>query len=203
VIEPFRCPNCGHGEAVEGVCAMCGATSAVGPAVPVPARFKVLESAGRWSLRFRWLDGTFESVAVLALWGAGLLAWNRVTLTSALSVSNVLWGLVGVALSYGWLAFVVNGCEVQVDGTGVHVRHGPLPFFSGRFTVRREQIRQVFRVLKGPTGPGGRRRRASYAVCVGVEGAPPQVVASFHLPAEAEYLHQALVRCLAVAPQGA
>jgi hypothetical protein len=115
--------------------------------VPAPETFRIEEHPGGLEIRWRWFRPSILSLgALVLLWNFLLVVWyGHADLTQSwtLLLLPAALGLAGFALTYFFLACLINQTRVQVSGGFLHVRHGPVPWL-GNQRVSARDIKQLF-----------------------------------------------------------
>ncbi len=110
------------------------------PEVPMPARFEVNRAGGTSNIRWRWMSGKVIILLImLMVWGIFLAyAWLGVqvgimtdTPGPGAALFPVVHALFGLGLLYATAMGLLNRTTIRAQRTGLHVHHGPLPWFGG------------------------------------------------------------------------
>ncbi len=120
-------------------------------ALEVPATITTREQGDALVLEVSWFNyGAIPLLLFSLLWNGMLFAFYATAIIGGLGPEVLMTMLftsihlaVGVALGYSSVAQLVNRTTVKVDRQGLHVRHGPMPWWGAR-DIPVDDIRQLF-----------------------------------------------------------
>lgn len=103
----------------------------------LPAKMSITRGDGTIEIERRWLDNfaLFYSIAVFVI-DCILFVWPSILASPDMQHAEtyvVFFAhlVASIGLTYGMIALWVNSTCIRVGKSGITVRHGPLPWFSG------------------------------------------------------------------------
>lgn len=124
--------------------------------VPRPARLRVEEGDGRFTVSWRWLRN--EHLAFLCVPFMLVVVRSMIVLAEGLERYRPQ-GVDVLVLASAWLcaAYLLNRTWVEVSGQTLRVRHGPIPW-PGASELPRAELAQLFGRVAGSFKSSGRGR---------------------------------------------
>lgn len=170
-IMTIHCPDCGIPVPAEQVnldtglakCLTCNAVfnvkdrmelrkqrgrTASAQIVPRPAKMKVEQFAGSWTVSWRWFGFQYVAMFVFCIaWDSFLIFWYKMAFRDEAPWIMIVFPVghvaVGVGLTYTALAGFLNRTRLILGHGQLTVRHGPLPWWGNR-DMATADIRQFY-----------------------------------------------------------
>ena len=116
--------------------------------VPRPPRIRVEEGPATWVARWRWFSPVVLFMVLFCIaWDGFLVFWYSMAFAThgpwLMVVFPVLHVAVGISLTYGSLATLLNSTTIRVSRGELEVHSGPLPWIGNR-TLPAVRVKQVF-----------------------------------------------------------
>ncbi|NPV77858.1 MAG: hypothetical protein HPY59_15975 [Anaerolineae bacterium] len=162
----LNCPSCGAKIAVSAqdtrsTCQFCGAVHTLTPqalksktsapprpAIEQPSDIYLEHEGVAIKLVRRWFQKGLIPLAVFCFfWDGFLFFWYwmalRANATIEMLLGPIVHVIVGLVLTYGLVAGLLNRTEITFDRQQLSVWHGPLPWWGNR-SLPLEEIRQLY-----------------------------------------------------------
>lgn len=144
----YTCQFCGTVHVLTPQSPVSDAPTTPRPAIEQPADVYLEQEGGAIRLVRRWFHKGLIPLAVFCFfWDGFLFFWYWMALRANASVEMLLGPIVhvivGIALTYGLFAGLLNRTEITFDRQQLSVWHGPLPWWGNR-SLPLGEIRQLY-----------------------------------------------------------
>jgi hypothetical protein len=177
------------------------------PPVPMPERFQLDRQGGKLVISWPWFSAKFLMLLVFcALWDGFLVLWYAGALAGlgkdgpppALMAFPLVHVAVGVGLTYGALAGLLNRTTIGATQRTLHIAHGPIPWWGAGPVDGIQQLFSKERVHHGKHGS----RSYSYELYAALRsGRQRKLISGLQEASQALWLEQTLEKHLGIEDQ--